>query len=79
MRGVGAIINHKPHQQANVYFKCQKIPHTEEWVYKIIANRDILSGEELYVDYGDSYGDFRNKFFPTFTTQSKYIKDPAWY
>lgn len=79
LRGVGAIINHKPHQQANVYFKCQKIPHTEDWVYKIIANRDILNGEELYVDYGDAYGDFTNRHFPTFTTQSKYVKDPAWY
>ena len=79
LRGVGAIINHKPHEAANVYFKCQKIPHMDNWIYKIIANRDILNGEELYVDYSDAYSDFRNKYFPTFITQSKHIKGPAWY
>ena len=77
MIGVGAIINHMPHEAANVYFKCQKIPHMDKWIYKIIVNRDILNGEELYLDYGDASGDFRNKYFPTFSTQSKYIKGPA--
>ena len=51
LRAVGAIINHKPHEVANVYFKCQHIPNTESYeVYSIFANRDILNGEELYVD-----------------------------
>ena len=65
-RGARAIINHKPQKATNAYFKCQKIPHTDEWIYKILANRNILNGEELCVDYRDAYGDFRKKYFPSF-------------
>ena len=79
LRGVGAIINHKPHAQANVYFRCHKVPHSNTWVYQILAKRDILNGEELYVDYGDSYGDFTHHHFPRFDTISKHTKTPSWY
>ena len=79
LRGVGAIMNHKTHAQANVYFRCQKVPYTNEWINKILARRDILNGEELYVVYGDAYGDFNSEHFPRFDTVSKCIKGPAWY
>ena len=79
LRGVGSIINHKPHAQANVYFRCQKVPHMNEWMYKILARQDILNGEELYVDYGDACGDFTHNHFPRFETLSKHRKNPSWY
>ena len=40
-RGVGSIVNHKPHNQTNAYFKFEKVPHTNKWLYKIIARRDM--------------------------------------
>ena len=78
IRGVTALINHKPHQEANCRFSSEH-SEREGWVYKIRANRPILNGEELYVDYGDAYGNFNSPSFPKFTTQSKYTKPPDWY
>ena len=40
---------------------------------------DILNSEELYVDYGDAYGDFTHNHFPRFETLSKHRKNPSWY
>ena len=79
LRGVGSLVNHKPHNQINVYFQCDKVPNSNKWLYKIIARRDIKNSEELYVNYGDSYGDFTNPYFPRFDTVSKRIKNPSWY
>ena len=81
LRGVGSLVNHKPHNQANVYFDCAKPTpnNNNKWVYKVIAKRDIRNGEELYVDYGGSYGDFRSGHFPRFDTVSNRIKNPTWY
>ena len=79
LRGVGSIVNHKQHNQTNVYFKCDKVPNSNKWLYKIIARRDIRNGEELYVNYGDSYGDFKNEYFPRFDTVPRCIKHPSWY
>ena len=78
IRGVTALINHKPHQEANCRFSSEH-SEREGWVYKIRANRPIGNGEELYVDYGDAYGNFNSPSFPKFTTQSKYTKPPDWY
>jgi len=78
IRGVTALINHKPHQEANCRFSSEH-SEREGWVYKIRANRPILNGEELYVDYGGAYGNFNSPSFPKFTTQSKYTKPPDWY
>ena len=71
------LLNRKPHAEANVYFRHQKVPHTNERIYKILARRDVLNGEELYVDYGDAYDDFTNEHFASFGTVSKHIKSPA--
>ena len=79
LRGVGSLVNHKPYNQTNVYFQCDKVPNSNKWLYKIIARRDIKNGEELYVNYGDSYGDFTNEYFPRFETLSKHRKNPSWY
>ena len=79
LRGVGSLVNHKPHNQTNVYFDCAKLPNSNKWIYKVIARRDIRNGEELYVNYGDAYGDFRSAYFPRFDTVSKRIKNPSWY
>ena len=79
LRGVGSIVNHKTHNQTNVYFQCDKVPNSNKWVYKIIAKRDIRNGEELYVNYGDAYGDFTNKYFPVFNTVSRHRGIPTWY
>ena len=80
LRSVGSLVNHKTHNQANVYFDCAKpTNNNNKWVYKLIAKRDIRNGEELYVDYGDAYGDFRGAHFPRFDTVSKHIKNPSWY
>ena len=75
LSGVGFIINHKLHAQANVYFRCQKVPHTYKWIDKILAIRDISNGEELYVDYGDAYGDFTHNHFPRFEKPSQTHKE----
>ena len=79
LRGVGSLVNHKPYNQTNVYFQCDKVPNSNRWVYTIIARRDIRNGEELYVHYGDSYGDFTNKHFPRFDTVSRRTKNPSWH
>ena len=77
MRGVTSFINHKPPHQANCRFDCERINNV--WKYRVRAKRPILNGEELYIDYCQSYGNFNNPNFPSFTTQSKYAKAPAWY
>ena len=81
LRSIGSLVNHKPHNQANVYFDCAKPTNNNnnKWVYKVIARRDIRNGEELYVHYGGSYGDFRSGHFPKFDTVSNRIKNPTWY
>ena len=56
-----------------------KYQNSNKWIYKIIARRDIRNGEELYVNYGDAYGDFTNKYFPRFDTVSRHIKQPSCY
>ena len=78
IRGETALINHNPHHEANCRFSSE---HSERqgWVYKIRANRPIMNGEELYVDYGDAYGDFNSPNFPSFTTQSKHAKATSRY
>ena len=77
MRGVPALINHKPHNQANCRFITEE--RNGRWVYFVRANRPLLNGEELYIDYGDGYGNFNSPYYPTFTTESKYAKVPVWY
>ena len=47
IRGVTALINHKPHHEANCRFSFEYSDRLG-WVYKIRANRPIMNDEELY-------------------------------
>ena len=34
LRSVGSIVNHKPYNQTNVYFQCDKVPNSNKWVIR---------------------------------------------
>ena len=51
-RGLGSLINHKPHKNAN----CEFISDGGSVDYaEIVAIKDIKNGTELFVDYGNEY------------------------
>jgi len=49
-RGVGSLINHKPHSQANA-----KLSLSKNKRIKIIATKNIRNNQEIFVDYGKDY------------------------
>jgi hypothetical protein len=70
-RGIGCMINHKPGRKANCIFSVAPRPRTHA-IIKCGRYKHIRNGEELFVDYGNSYELQNQDVVQHSTNQRKY-------